>query len=77
MNDSIFCEVKHSVKKDYTEQLKNLEQDISIDEKEKVVKLSKNDKSSGPDGFSNEFYKFFWPELDYYLLKIITHYRNI
>ena len=33
-------------------------------------------KSPGPDGFSHELYKIFWPELRYFLLKIVTYYRN-
>ena len=56
LDDSRFCEVKHSIKKFNTDQLKNLEQEISINELEDVVKVSKYNKSPGPDGFSNEFY---------------------
>ena len=76
LKDSRFCELKHSIKKVNTKQLKNVEQDISVNELEDVVKLSKNNKSPGPDGFSYEFYKLSWPELKYFLFKIITHYRN-
>ena len=59
LDDSRFCEVKHSIKKFNTEQLKNLEQEISFNALENVVKLAKYNKSPGPDGFSNEFYKLF------------------
>ena len=74
--DSGFCAVKHRVKKVNQEQLKNLEKDISIYELEDVAKVSKDNKSPGPDGFSNEFYKLFWPELIYFLLTLVTYYRN-
>ena len=76
LNDSRFCEVKHRIKKVNTEQLKKLEQDISINELEDIVKLSKISNSPGPDGFSNGFYRLFWPEPKYFLLKITTNYRN-
>ena len=36
---------------------------------EKVIKTSKNNKAPGPDGFSNEFFKFFEPELKFWILK--------
>ena len=36
---------------------------------ENVIKTSKNNKAPGPDGFSNEFFKFFEPELKFWILK--------
>ena len=45
------------------------ESEIKIEEIEKVIKDSKNNKAPGPDGFSNECFKFFITELKYWLLK--------
>ena len=54
----------------------NLEKDISLDKLGYIVKKSKNNKSPGPDGFTNEFYKIFWPNLKIILLKLLNSYRK-
>ena len=46
-----------------------LDEMISIDEMEAVVKGLKNNKSPGWDGLSAEFYKFFWDDIKYILYK--------
>ena len=47
-----------------TEQQKDfLDKDITIEELEQAIKKSKLNKVPGPDGFSNEFFKTFCPEL--------------
>ena len=43
--------------------------DIEIEELEYVIKLSKQNKAPGPDGFSNEFFKFFVEELKHWILR--------
>ena len=53
-----------------------LEREISLEELRKIVFKSKNNKSPGPDGFSNEFYKIFWNQIQFLLLKLINFYRN-
>ena len=53
-----------------------LEKDITIEELAQIVKKSKNNKSPGPDGFTNEFYKIFWPNIRFILLKLIKSYRE-
>ena len=44
-----------------------LNQPISLSEVEEVIKQGKNNKSPGPDGFSNELFKFFHRELKYWI----------
>ena len=39
-----------------------------------IVFKSKSNKSPGPDGFSNEFFKVFWPEIGTVLLKLMNSY---
>ena len=41
--------------------------DIEIEELEYAIKLSKQNKAPGPDGFSNEFFKFFVEELKHWI----------
>ena len=54
----------------------NLEREITEEELKEVIKRSKNNKSPGPDGYSNEFYKIFWPELNKWMLKLFKKYRE-
>ena len=37
---------------------------------------SKNNKSPGPDGFTNEFFKAFWLEINLIFLKLMKSYRD-
>ena len=43
---------------------------------QKVIKNAKKNKSPGPDGYSNEFYKIFWPELNQWMIKLFNNYRD-
>ena len=36
---------------------------LSLDECTMVLKMMKNGKSPGSDGFTTEFYKFFWKDI--------------
>ena len=52
--------------------LNNIEKQICdsplrIDEIAKAIMQLKNDKSPGNDGFTTNFYKFFWPDIKYLL----------
>ena len=49
-----------------------LEQPITKKELDNALKSLKNNKSSGPDGYSPEFCKYFWPELGYLFLEFIN-----
>ena len=54
----------------------NVEKEITMEDLKHVVYKSKNNKSPGPDGFSNEFYKFFWPQIQILLLQLMNYYRD-
>ena len=45
----------------------NLENDITLAEISNALKLMKNEKSPGPDGYTAEFFKFFWNDLKIFL----------
>ena len=42
-----------------------------MEEIARSVKNLKNNKSPGPDGFSAEFFKFFWPDMKHFLYRSI------
>ena len=55
----------------------SIEGEITYDEIVRVLKRSKNNKSPGLDGYTNEFYKFFWKDIGYFLLRSINYaYKN-
>ena len=41
----------------------NLEKNLQLEEIAKALKELPNDKTPGSDGFTSNFYKFFWPDL--------------
>ena len=45
-----------------------LDREIDIEELGLAVRSLKNEKSPGPDGYTSEFYKFFWIDLEIFLL---------
>ena len=53
----------------------DIEKEITIVELGQTIMKSKNNKSPGPDGFSNEFYKTFWHNIKIILLKLLNSYR--
>jgi len=55
-----------------TSMAESLEGKISYAELLNTLKYMKNDKSPGTDGFSAEFFKFFWRELNAFLLRSIN-----
>ena len=54
----------------------DIEKDITLEELGRVIQKSKNNKSPGPDGFTYEFYKMFWPNLKIILLQLLNTYRR-
>ena len=55
------------------EESEKLEGDIKIDELSNALKNMKNEKSPGLDGFTVEFYKFFWVDLKYFILRSLNY----
>ena len=55
-----FLENRFPAKKLSEESKQNLERDIEKKEVAAAVKMTKNNKSPGPDGISFEFYKLYW-----------------
>ena len=51
---------------------KNLEGDILEKEVLNVLKNIKNNKSPGSDGYTTEFFKFFWNDIKYYIVRAIN-----
>ena len=46
-----------------------LDREIDIEELGLAVRSLKNEKSPGPDGYTSEFYKFFWIDLKYFFYR--------
>ena len=46
-----------------------LEKDITLEEAGIALKKMKNNKTPGPDGFTSEFYKFFWKDIGNFLIR--------
>lgn len=49
-----------------------LEGIITREEAPAALKGMKNDKSSGTDGFSAEFFKFFWKDIGHFLIRSLN-----
>lgn len=53
--------------------INNLERDIDEQEFSSVLKIMKNNTFPGSNGFTVEFYKFFWNDLKIYIAKAVQH----
>ena len=73
--DSSLSHVKENITKISECDRVDMDRDITISELEHIITKSKNNKSPGPDGFTNEFYKIFWHNLKIILLKLLNYYR--
>ena len=51
----------------------NLEGELTPQETLSALKLMKNGKSPGMDGFTTEFYKFFWKDINPFLVRSFNH----
>ena len=54
-----------------------LEGEITYSEVLSYLKGMKNGKSPGSDGFSTEFFKFFWIDLGYFIVRSINYSYSI
>jgi hypothetical protein len=50
-----------------------MESNVSLGEAKEVLKNMKNNKSPGPDGFTVEFYKFFFSDIGAFLVRSINY----
>ena len=64
---------QHDVPKLTNLESENLEGLISFDEASLALKSMKNNKSPGSDGFSSEFFKFFWKQLGHFVVRSINY----
>ena len=55
------------------QEAEKLEGEIEMNELTKALKNMKNDKSPGPDGFTAEFFKFFWIDIGIYVLRSLNY----
>ena len=76
LNETNYSDIENRLPKLSVEENIEVERDISLEDLQYIVTKSKNNKSPGPDGFSNEFYKIFWPHIKTLLLKLVTYYKE-
>ena len=56
---------------------KNLDGEITYTELATALRNMKNGKSPGNEGFTTDFFKFFWPDLGHFILRSLNFaYRN-
>ena len=71
---SSLSHIRDKIKQISENDKKDLENEITMTELEKIIKKSK--KRPGPDGFTNKFYKIFWHNKKIILLKLLNYYRE-
>jgi hypothetical protein len=63
---SLFDDINPYISKLKQDKKLYLEGELTPQETLSALKLMKNDKSPGMDGFTTEFYKFFWKDINLY-----------
>ena len=76
MEDSSYANITNKLTKLTEDEKTGIERAIILEDLKNIVYKSKNNKSPGPDGFSNEFYKIFWLQINRLLLKLMNFYRE-
>ena len=69
--------VKHNLLSLNQEEIENMNRPITSNEIETVIKNLATNKSSGPDGFTGEFYQIFREELTPILLKFFQNIAEV
>lgn len=65
--------VGENMKKLSDDEAKKLEGEITYEELGKALRTMKNDKSPGLDGFTVEFFKFFWVDIGTFVLRSLNY----
>ena len=68
---------KHNIPRLNQEEIENMNRPITSNEIETVIKNLATNKSSGPDGFTGEFYQIFREELTPILLKFFQNIAEV
>ena len=76
IEETTFKDIEEKLLKLNEEDKAEIEAEISLEELKLVVMKSKNNKSPGPDGYTNEFFKLFWPNIKTLLLQLLNSYRT-
>ena len=72
INESMFTDYINNLPKLTNEESNKINSNITIEELYKQIFSTKNNKSPGPDGFTNEFFKIFWEDIKLILLKLMN-----
>ena len=74
LDDNLLSKIEEKIVKKLSDaQSEQLEGKILFSELSEVLKNTKNDKSPGSDGFTIEFFKFFWIDLGLFVLRHINY----
>ena len=77
-DDDIIKKISHCNFNKLTDsEAEELEGEIKYTEVLTFLKTMKNDKSPGSDGFTAEFFKFFWIDIGHYIVRSINYSYNI
>ena len=76
LEESSFQSFLENLPKLSYEESSKLSSQITMEELQSQVFSTRNNKSPGPDGFTNEFFKFFWKEIKYILLQLMNKFFN-
>ena len=75
INNSNYAHIANNLPKLNNIEKQHIDEKITLDDLKHIVYKSKNNKSPGPDGFTNEFYKIFWKQIKLLLLKLMNFYE--
>ena len=76
IENSYFADMLDNLPSLSEELKKSLDSSFTLEELERVINKSKLNKSPGPSGFTNEFFKYFLCELSTWLLRTYQHSYN-